>query len=277
MLWAAPWPCLLCPPSTATDSPVPWIFLPCSKGRLQKGQARYQLPPHAAPPAPSGTLATRTAYLLKQCLESLLRARMRRVDARALLAVFPHHWEDGTQVCLVYHTDSDGDFGAFRMVLQGDGQPALQCTTCNAVVGGVGGAESHVFTGKPTNNAKKYLYVYSVQLSLAALTDRINDGLLQAHDLVWRAQHTPQVVDVLAMPRGPPQLMGGASSLAAYGAANPAALAVLAGGSGSGVAGATAAAVPEDAAEALMLLGRVSVTADCWWSWGHGLLQEGMP
>jgi hypothetical protein len=160
------------------------------------------------------------------------------------------------------------------MVLQGDGQPALQCTACNAIVGGVGGAESHVFTGKPTNNAKKYLYVYSVQLSLAALTDRINDGLLQAHDLVWRAQHQPQIpleaLQLPLQPRGPPQqLLGGVSNLAAYGAANPAALAVLAGaGSGSGGgAGAVVkgegvvgngVAVQEDAAEALMLLGRVS-------------------
>ncbi len=155
----------------------------CCKGRVQRGQLLHQLPDYARPAVPAGTLASRTAYLLRWCLEALLRRRIRRVDARALLEVFPLTWEDGNPVCLVYHTDADGDFGSFRLVLQEDGFRSLQCMACGTVVGGIGGAELHALDARPTNNAKKYLYVFSVQLSLSSLTDRINDGLLQAHQV----------------------------------------------------------------------------------------------
>ncbi len=163
---------------------------PCiPRARVQAGQPRYQLPERARPQVPPGTLVERTRYLLTQCLEALLRGRFRRVDARMLLAVFPRFWQDGTTpVCLVYHTDADGDFGSFRMEMQGDGQPALQCMTCDEVVSGVGGAEQHVLDARCTNNAKKYLYVFGTQLSMSTLTDRINDGLLQAQELVLQAQ-----------------------------------------------------------------------------------------
>ncbi len=156
----------------------------CCKGRVPRGQPRYQLPHAARPQVPAGTMASCATYVMKWCLEALLRARISRVDARSLLSVFPRQWEDGHDVCLVYHTDADGDFGSFRLVLQADGQTSLQCMTCNGLVGGVGGAELHVFNGKPTNNAKKYIYVFGLQLSLAVLTDRINDGLIQARELV---------------------------------------------------------------------------------------------
>jgi hypothetical protein len=161
----------------------------CCKPRVPAGQPPHQLAERALPREPPGTLVDRTAYLLRHCLEALLRARVRRADVRNLLSVAPRFWQDGaTPVCLVYHTDADGDFGSFRLVIQGDGQQALQCMTCDAVVGGCWGAEIHVLNARGTNNAKEYLYVFGVQLSMSALTDRINDGLLQAQDLVWAAQ-----------------------------------------------------------------------------------------
>ncbi len=106
----------------------------CCKARVHKGQPRYQLPERARPQTPPGTLAKRCSHILKESLEALLNAKFQhRVDARALLSMFPRFWQDGTTpVCLVYHTDADGDFGSFRMVTQGDGQPALQCMTCDA-------------------------------------------------------------------------------------------------------------------------------------------------
>jgi hypothetical protein len=170
---------------------------------------------------------------------------MWQVDARAMLAAFPHHWEDGVPVCLVVHTDSDGDMGTFRMVLQG-GKSVLQCTACGAVVGGVQGAESHVYTGKPTRNAKEHFHVYGTQLSLSALIDRIND----IRAIKCPAQPQPRVVDVL---------VGGG------GAPAPALAGIAATSDGSGgvrmegdVAANGAAPAHMDAAIAPMPLGRVS-------------------
>jgi hypothetical protein len=106
-----------------------------------------------------------------------------------LLSVFPLHWADNvTPIALLYHTVADGDFGSFRLVSHASAHAMLQCMTCNEMVNGISGAEAHVFSGKPTNNAKKYMYVFGVPLSLSMLVDHINDGLLQAYDIIGKMQ-----------------------------------------------------------------------------------------
>lgn len=147
---------------------------PCRKPTPRQGDAPYQLGDNARPPDLPEADRPRAhgVHLIRHFRTCVLQAGVQRVDAWMVLRDMPATWGDNaTPVCLVYRTEEDGCFGAFRVESAGTGR--LRCLACLEVVEDIEGAEGHVLEGAPSGHAAERLHVHGVDYTVASLCDRL--------------------------------------------------------------------------------------------------------
>ncbi len=124
-----------------------------------------QLPP---PIIPGGFLQERKIYFVRQTILLMERHGIENININNMYRVFPHFWQDGTPICLMFEPDRGIVRGIFEIVMEG-----FRCTTCFFVSENIMDGLHHVL-GNDIQIDIPNIKVVSLNLGLDFLFQRIN-------------------------------------------------------------------------------------------------------